>query len=532
MLFDSNPIIRSLHNHWKESISDNFQEYFESREYLPLLLIKYINDSPQKYYCRKSFNEYFSFLNDLKKNNIAVLHEIMKENNYGFSNANIVLLEVNDQNFHEKVLPIEHVDCIDFVEQVHYWLLRLYEGALKPMIYPIAKNSRLSRGKSCDCLKIVQCIDELQHTKFYFIMDSFSRIVRNGIAHGDISYFNHDIIYRDDKGNEEIHSPKEILSLFDNILDICNGFMCSIKVFYFETLKELAPASFPISLLFEELQFQANSPGWKILKCIESSNINSTKQLNIYVQNDFWSPLKVLWGCYYIAYWSIKLIKQYERVFISLKSSHSSNGWADFDGTVINKNINLEPNESLDWLKEVNKGGIMFKPYYKFPKIFYKIGTWRSIFNSQFRKLRENSEKNNAKFIIKDSKHHTKKHDLIIENASVIIYGQDDLDVKSFIKENHKKIVRKTIKSTRKNYSVFSLKKYYPVKVFRIFIFDTDQRIRNRQHAGLVPELIAAISYNDKKYRFPDLLQCEKEIFRKNIIFWHLGWKRGNNESY
>jgi hypothetical protein len=529
MLFDSNPGISSLHNNWREKIISIFGDYINAADYIPLFLINYINSSPQKYYCKISFNEYYSFLNDQVIEDKFLFDELLNECSKGISNANNILIEVNKEDFHEMVLPSDHIEQIEFIDKyVHYWLLRLYEGVIKPMIYPIAKHSRIKRGVDFKGLDTYNCFEELRISKFAFIYDSYSSIIRNGIAHGSISYLNFDVIYND-KDKSESYTPIEIVALFDRALDISNGFMCALKAFYFSNLNNLPVATIPVSLLMEELQYQADAPGWKIQRCIESSNNKASKQLNIYVQNHFWSPMKVMWGCYYLAYWSIKLLKQYNRVFISLNSRHSLNGWADFNGSILNENINLVPTESLEWLKEINEGGIMFKPFYKFPKIVYKVGTWRSIINSQFKKLKENNKKNNAIFVIKDLKHHTVNHDLIINNASIILNENNLYKARNFIKENHVKIAKKVIKSTRTNYSWFSPKRYYPIKIFRIFIYDTDQRIRNRRNAGLIPELIAAISYNNKKYHFPDLLNSEKEILGKHKIFWHLDWS-GNKE--
>ena len=74
--------------------------------------------------------------------------------------------------------------------------------------------------------------------------------------------------------------------MFDDLLDICNGFSLALKIFiitnrdFFQNHNLKIPKHF----LLQELKAQANAPNWEIVDCLENE-VMGRKQLNIFTKN-------------------------------------------------------------------------------------------------------------------------------------------------------------------------------------------------------------------------------------------------------
>ncbi len=356
--------------------------------------------------------------------------------------------------------------------------------------------------------------------------------VRNGIAHGKIVFSDIDITYIDRKGNKAKIPTRKIIDTLDGTLDISNGFCLAFKIFcftntnYFKKYK----IKIPQTLLLEELQAKANGPGWTISNCLDSTAMQDKKQLIIYAKNDNWDFKKVNWYCFTTAYWAESLTKSYDRIFFSLHSAHnkhSPTGWAAYDANRL-KELREKNETKFEAYKGVLESDLLyFIPKFKFPKFIYKIGTILSIIKTniplEWRKFRVTHFP--IAFYIRETRIHSKGNFVVIQDARVIIKPQFQDNIQKVIRSNKRKIVSQTIKFSRKQCGRLSLKRYLPIRSLRIFIYDTDMRVRNLRNSGLIPELVATIEINNtKQIKTIDISGGIPEHLGKYRIVWNKRW--------
>jgi len=366
-----------------------------------------------------------------------------------------------------------------------------------------------------------------------FIGPIYFHTVRNGIAHGKIIFTDSDITYIDKKGDKEKIGTRQLIDIFDGTIDITNGFCLAFKVFCFTNPDYFKNhhISIPQSILIEELQSKANAPAWTIRNCLESIALHNRKQLMIYVKNDNWDFDKIRWYCFSTAYWAEKITKSYDRIFFSLHSIHnklSPIGWAAFDAKKMRELREQNENRIENYTDVLENNMIFFIPKIKFPKFIYKLGTYwsiiKTIFPIHWRKYAETYFPN--PFLVRETQIHSKGKYAVVQDPSVIIKPNFQNNIEQLIKSKYKKIVKLAIRYSKKQCSRFSLIRYLPIKSIRLFIYDTDKRVRNLRNSGLIPQLVATIEVNtSKQIKTIDILNGTLEQYGKYRIVWHNGWQ-------
>ena len=382
MFFDKNPATLELHAFVIKRINEEFQyiNFPSNTNYLSI--VNYINESPEKFYSKEIYKKYFDFFEKHKIQEPKVLADILIDIEPQLNISNRTLIDINKKNIHDIILPEEQNDLINFIDkEVHFNLLKIFETAFYNFLLIIAKFSRISRGKNTDGLDLYNVVEEIKNTEFDFVSNVFNNTIRNGIAHGKVIFTDLDIIYTDKKGNKEQIRIKKIIKIFDTLIDFTNAFCLALKVFYFSNPKflETYKIRIPKSILIEELQAKSNAPAWKITNCLDSVALNDKNQLIIYINNDNWDFNKVQWYCFSTAYWAERLTKSYDRIFFSLNSSHSLNGWAGFDGNRLKELREQNATQIESYTEVLENNMIFFVPKIKFPRLIYKIGTLISI---------------------------------------------------------------------------------------------------------------------------------------------------------
>ena len=74
-------------------------------------------------------------------------------------------------------------------------------------------------------------MQELETLPAHRYVRQYRHIIRNGIAHGGITFLQREIKYRDKKGNEETVDTRSVVRLCDDLLDTCNGLAVALKIF-------------------------------------------------------------------------------------------------------------------------------------------------------------------------------------------------------------------------------------------------------------------------------------------------------------
>lgn len=534
MIIENNPATKQQHDNWQLRIKSEFPntDFSFSSDYL--CLIHYLDKTPQKFYSKEAFKQYLSFLENAKVKDPKLLSNILIDAEPLLSISNKILTEVNNKPVHDTFLPKEHNDLINFIDKdIHYNLLKIYETPFFHLSKIVAKYHWIKDNKSTDGLDLYNSVEQLKKVDFTFVERFYLHDVRNGIAHGKIIFSDMDITYIDKKGGKTIIPTRKIIDTLDGILDITNGFCLAFKVFsltnsvFFESYK----IQIPQSILLEELQAKANGPAWTITNCLESVAMRDKKQLIIYVKNDNWDYNKVNWYSFTTALWAEALTKSYERIFFSLHSTHnriSPTGWAGYDATMFRRLREIDEMRFEAFIGVLENDYVYFIPKIKFPKFIYKIGTFLSVIKItlplEWRKYVDTYFPN--PFFIRETQIHSKKNFSVVQDPSVIIKPNFQNDVEGLIRDNKKRIMKLAINYSRKQCSRYSLTRYLPVKYARVFIYDTDKRVRNLRNSGLIPELIATIEVNTTKHiKTIDIIGGTPEQIGKYRIVWNKRWQ-------
>ena len=529
--------MKELHQFWEQQIQKEFPSIDFSRTTDYLCLIHYIDTAPQKFYSRQAFESYLAFLNKMKVENKKLLVEILNNAESLLSIANKILTDVNLKPIHDIHIPAENNDLINFIDkEIHYNLLKLYETPLYQFGYVIAKYSWITQSRKTDGLDLYNTTEELKKLGFDFLKEVYLHDVRNGIAHGKIVFSDYKITYFDKKGNVAKVAPRDIIKAFDGILDIVNGFCLAFKVFcltnadFFERYK----LNIPQSILLEEVHAKANAPGWEITNCLDSEASNK-RQLMIYVKNDNWDYAKVNWYCFSTAYWAEMLTKSYDRIFFSLHSTHAKfkGGWAAYNAAQF-RELRKSNEMSFEPYKGVLEGDLLFfRAKFRFPRIVYKIGNIRSVFSVvvplTMRQVREKFFPN--PYFAREAKMHSKRYFNVVQDPSIIIKRDFQVNIQDLIRKDKARLVKLAIKFARKNNQGFFLY-LLPVKYIRVFIYESDMRVRQLRNSGLISELIATIEVNTTK-QIPtiDIIAGVPEQLGKYRIVWNKKWLLNNGDT-
>jgi hypothetical protein len=521
MILSDNPLTRETHQRWKTKIEREF-----GHELNYLSLIHYLESSPRKYYNREHFDLYLGFLNKEMGNNSSVLLELLNECESALSIGNTILAEINTFDIHDVILPDDSNELINFIDKdIHFNILRLYESPFYALLFVIAKYKRIIGNKGTNSLDIFNVIEDLKNTEFGFTNLLFNNTVRNGIAHGKVIYTDFDTIYKDKKGNEAKLSKRDIVALFDKLLDTTNAFSLAMKVFVFSQAQRMGNSviKIPKSFLREELKTVCDLPGWRVINCFENLVLGDRHQLTVHVKNDYWDPNKVRWFTFSTALWAERLTPEYDRIFISMSCSKALPGFAAFNGRKLTE-LRKNNTEAIDpYFEALEDKLLMFVPRWNFPRLVYKLGSLLIAFKVKLPLAKENYRERLGlnRFIVRDSKFHSKGKFLLIQDSSVVVRANSLDEVKALVETNFKQIVGLVRRQTKKQISIFSIKRYLPIKYITVFIYDSDKRVRNLRFSGLIPELICTINVNSSAVKFIDLFNSEVDQRGKYRLLWH-----------
>ena len=530
MILLDNPLTRETHQRWRTQIE---RQFGPGLNYLSL--VHYLNSSPKKYFNSHHFELYLTFLNKALNENSAVLLEVLNECESALNIGDTVLSEINNLDIHEGILPEDSIEFMNFLDrEIHFNLLRVYESPFYTLLFVVAKYRRVVSNKGTSSLDIFNVIEDLKNTEFGFTNYLFNNTLRNGIAHGKVIYSDFDTSYKDKKGIEARLSKRDVVTLFDKLIDTTNSFSLALKVFFFSQAERNLNMGLkiPKAFLREELKIICDLPGWQVINCFENLVPDNRHQLTIHVKNDLWDPNKVRWFTFSTAVWAESLTPEYDRIFVSMRCSKGLPGFAAFNAKTLRdlrqKNtLSIEP-----YFEALEDKLLVFTPKWIFPKFIYKLESLIIAFKIKLPLAKDsyNERLGLNTVIVRDSKFHSKGKFLLVQDSSVVIRANSHDEVKKLVEGNFRQIVNRAKKKTKQHISVFSLKRYLPIKYITVFIYDSDKRVRNLRFSGLIPELVCAINVNSSAIRFIDLLNSEVDQRGKYRILWHRNWRgAGNN---
>jgi hypothetical protein len=128
-------------------------------------------------------------------------------------------------------------------------------------------------------------------------------------------------------------------------------------------------------------------------------------------------------------------------------------------------------------------------------------------------------------FVIRETRIHSKGRFSVVQDPSVVVKKEFCSDLENLIRFNYSRIVKQVKKESRKQCSRFSILRYLPIKYLRVFVYESDLRIRGLRNSGLIPELICTIEVNkSKKIKTIDIIGGTVETHGKYRIVWNGNW--------
>ena len=134
MVLEDCPSTKVTNEYWNEKILYSFpilEQAFESKY---LSLKEYVYERPQKFYSKKAFEEFLSFLNNEQIKNSAWFKELYHEIEHDINIAVKSLIDVNSLNIHDVFIPDNNIECIRFIDNhIHFNYLKLIEAVYPPV---------------------------------------------------------------------------------------------------------------------------------------------------------------------------------------------------------------------------------------------------------------------------------------------------------------------------------------------------------------------------------------------------------------
>ncbi|MEX0287716.1 MAG: hypothetical protein AB3N14_01260, partial [Flavobacteriaceae bacterium] len=412
--------------------------------------------------------------------------------------------------------------------EIHFNYLNLSESVYHKFLKVIAHCNRLTRNRPAEGLDLYNCWEEIKLTQFKSCTSVFNNTIRNGIGHGGGYFMERDIVYKGKKGKPYQARISEVINSFDEMLDICNAFALAYKQFLIVE-RDFTGSNgivYPMSFSIQELNSQANAPGWKIIDCMENIVIGNRKQLNVFVDSTLQRYSEVNYFMFRSAILTEYFARGFDRYFFTLRTKNGIPGWAAYNGDVLKNLREKNSHDLLEYAEALEDKLLFFLPRFKIPKFLGVLLSFIKVFKANFKFLY--NVNTNFKFIrkfkVRDTKIHRRKLSVVINDASIVIRPELRTDAINLIRKEYKKMIRHASRKSKKELK-FPFSRFLPIQYIRITVYEKDHRIRKLRGSGLIDTLVCSIEVNNsKKIKTIDFLGGIVEHRGKYRIVWNGQW--------
>ncbi|MCH7514612.1 MAG: hypothetical protein IH947_11820, partial [Bacteroidetes bacterium] len=329
-----------------------------------------------------------------------------------------------------------------------YHLHQLFSS--KKQIDRVADACRNAKFGCLDCKKILweNIVEELKFTSLHNRIVGYHNLMRNGIAHGGITYLEREIKYTDKRGNEETIYAPDVLRKFDDLLDVCNSLTLAFSIFIF--LNEPKGYLLPPHTLYEELKASTKTPYWEVIACIPTETMKGS-QLVVYAKASTSDYDKVYMSAIQTGILAAFLSTGYDRYFVSIRSRKALPGWAAFDGKRLSKLAKRDDISIQDFAGVLEEGLVFYVPKVKLPKILSRINTYLISLKIQISLAKIDFQRNLGLTIIKIRNASMHRHGwrIVLKGEVVVLPEGGDIK-KEEIYSSLRRITRKAAKRARK----------------------------------------------------------------------------------
>lgn len=493
------------------------------RHYLSLR--RYLKGSPERFFDRESFKLYLEWLATRDGTARQELQDYFNSHLFEINDALVLLSKLNAQDWHDAIVNFGNgYDPLNLIDtQAHPAYVRLTEGVLAPLARVLAYFSRLGRGAGTADLDIYQIAQELKATSVGSLLSSYRHTVRNGIAHGGITYREGSIQYRDKRGNKEVLEAKEMIQLTDDLVDVCNGMAAAIKVFFI--LNRGLGYEHPDALVIDELREETTCPWWEIQGCL-ASTIGNVKQLVIYVYANTYDYQKAFYSVIQTGALAGFFAPSFGRYFITIKSRKAHPGWAAFDGNRLCSLATAEDSELADYVTALEEGMVFYVPNVRLPPFVYWLSTvlasvrtnW-PIVSEELRRLR-----GNPNCLVRNAEMHRNSWGAVLR-ADAWIEAADSDTIVDIVRMKRRRIVALARSHALRNGSCTLLARFLPIGFAHINVYRTDYRRRRLAGFGLGEDLVCTIRLQYlKRIKSPDIFGGTVDHDGPWRIVWNRAW--------
>jgi len=496
-----------------------------------LALRCYLDNRPEKFFDELAYKTHLNWLQKRDQIDGKALRGYLSRFDAEINRALFFLREINSEGWHDIPLKVrDEYELVRFIDkQVHPSYLRLIEAVFTPLIRIIAYFSRIDRGMGTDGLDTWPAMEELKRGPEDYLIQSYRHIIRNGIAHGGITFLQNEIRYRDKKGNEEIFSIENVVRLFDNLLDTCNGLVVAMKVF---NLISRDQGYVPLrELLVEELQEETITPWWTIEGCVESE-LAGKSQLIIYARPNSRHFAKVQWSTIQSGILTEYFAPGYDRYFFSLHSQKAWPGWAAFDGNKLRNLRETGANHISQYTGIIESDLIFYVPRIKIPALTGKLDTFAKSFRIHIpivmQQFRENLDIPHV--VCRSATIHRNSWGSVVK-AEVVLEDFDDETAACVIRRHRRQIIRSALKHARRE-NMLNGSAYLPLGYAQVSVFRRDYRRRRLSGFGLDDDLVCTVRFQRiHRIKSPDIIGSTIEISGKWRIAWNKAWLEASGQK-
>ena len=490
-----------------------------------LALRPYVEECPSRFFNQGVHTLMRDWLKKRDDCQRVELQEYFASEEAELSRAMLVLRQIDAEDWHDKPLaPGDDYGLLQLIDRdLHPAYLRLVEGVLAPFIRPVAYFTRRDRHKQVEGLEVFNMVEEVRIAGMTPCVDAYHHTVRNGIAHGGITYMQSDIRYRDNRGNEETLDVRAVIRLCDDMLDTCNGLASALKAFWI--LSRDKGYSLPRELLVEELIEETRAPWWNIEGCIESE-LGHTKQLLVYARPNSSDVAKIRWASLQSAVMAELFAPGYDRYFFPLRSAKALPGGAGFDGKELQRLREAGAAEVADYATAFKEGGFFYVPIPALPRFLAKLDTLLHSFRLNWplglQKMRENLGIPNI--VSRNATMHRNGWGFVL-NGDVVMEGLTNNSAANTIRAHRSRIISTAAKLARSAAGWLNLVRWLPLGYAYIAVFSKDHRRRRLRSFGLGPELICTIRLQRiRRIKSGDIIGSTVEVDGHWRIAWNRAW--------
>jgi hypothetical protein len=490
-----------------------------------LSLRRYLDSRPERFFDRNAFQLTRDWLWSRDSSDHGGLHAYLSAQDSKLSLALLYLREINSQTWHDK--PLSKGDEFDFIRlierHIHPSYLRLVEGVFAPLLRIVAYFSRLDRKKGTDGLNIYSLVEECRRGPMKSLVVSYQHTMRNGIAHGGITYLQNEIRYQDSSGHAVTLATRTVVQIFDDLLDTCNGVVAALRLFF--AVHREAGFMVPRDLMIEELQEETRTPWWSIEGCV-TGEIGPRSQLTVFARPDTRDYPKVQWSTIQSGLLAEYFAPGFDRYFFSLESPKAWRGWASFDGNKLRIARDAGSARLEDYCNSLESGLVFYVPQpVGLPRVLGRIDTLITSIRMQWPLALEDLRKQLELPMIlsRNSRAHRNSWGSVV-NGVVVLQNLSPEEMVTTVRRHRRRILSAAVSHARKG--LFRAPAaYLPIAFGQVAVFRRDYRRRRLSNFGLGSDLVCTVRLQRlARIKCPDINGSTVEAIGRWRIAWNRAW--------